>query len=161
MKIKSIICSLLLMLWGNSVYGDNWFFHNGDCVGSFNKSTLTCELKMTGNYKGDGIIDWIPSKIEYEGDLYKLRKIMNNAFSNPVIRNIIKKVVIPEGVETIGMSAFDGCKNMNQITLPNSLDSIGMNAFRNCKSLNNLVIPPNVNFMSYSIFENSTNLKTL
>lgn len=161
MNKKCIICNLFLIFWANCVFGENWFFHNSDCMVSFNKSTLTCELKMTGNYEGDGIIDWIPSKIEYGGDLYQLRKIMDNAFSNPVIRNKIKKVVIPEGVETIGMSAFDGCKNMNQITLPNSLDSIGMNAFRSCESLNNLVIPPNVKFMSYSIFQYSTNLKNL
>ena len=44
----------------------------------------------------------------------------------------IKKVVIENGVTSIGNWAFYACENLTYITIPNSVTSIGVFAFYNC-----------------------------
>ncbi len=58
-----------------------------------------------------------------EGNEYTVTEI--EEFEN----NNIQKVTIPEGVMSIGDSAFSGCTQLTDITLPASLESIGSNAF--------------------------------
>ena len=47
-------------------------------------------------------------------------------------RDKIKKVVIENGVTSIGSSAFSYCSGLTSITIPNSVTSIGVSAFYNC-----------------------------
>ena len=47
-------------------------------------------------------------------------------------REKIKKVVIENGVTSIGQSAFWNCTSLTSITIPNSVTSIGQNAFHDC-----------------------------
>ena len=46
--------------------------------------------------------------------------------------DIIKDVVINEGVEKIGFSSFDGCENLKTVVMPDSLTEIGDYAFADC-----------------------------
>ncbi len=50
-------------------------------------------------------------------------------------RRNIKKVVVPEGIETICEHAFDGCENLESVILPGSIERICEYAFQNCKKL--------------------------
>ena len=54
------------------------------------------------------------------------------------------KVIIENGVTTIGDYAFLGCFNLRSITIGNSVTSIGRSAFRNCGDLLSITIPRNV-----------------
>ena len=47
-------------------------------------------------------------------------------------RKKIKKIVIEDGVTSIGDDAFSGCSNLKSITIPNSVASIGRYAFSFC-----------------------------
>ena len=51
------------------------------------------------------------------------------------LNNSIKKVVIENGVTSVGNYAFWGCSSLESITLPNSLKSIGDGAFTYCDSV--------------------------
>ena len=53
----------------------------------------------------------------------------------------LKNVVIPEGVTSIGNSAFSGNISIESIIFPDSVLSIGQYAFSNCKSLKNIQWP--------------------
>lgn len=46
--------------------------------------------------------------------------------------NHIKKVVISEGITSIGASAFENCKNLTEVVLPKSLQRIEKRAFAMC-----------------------------
>ena len=46
-----------------------------------------------------------------------------------------KNTVIPEGVTSIGTSAFENATGLTSITLPSTLESIGVCAFMNCSGL--------------------------
>ena len=47
----------------------------------------------------------------------------------------IENVVIPEGIECIGESAFHGCIRLKNIQFPSSLVSIAYDAFYDCENL--------------------------
>ena len=42
---------------------------------------------------------------------------------------------LPEGLTTIGNSAFEGCSNLTSVTIPDSVTTIGSSAFRDCSRL--------------------------
>jgi len=47
----------------------------------------------------------------------------------------LKKVTLPDGIETIGMEAFRNCVNLSELNLPDSVTGIGFRAFFECRSL--------------------------
>ena len=59
-------------------------------------------------------------------------------------RDLEADVVIPEGVEKIGESAFYDCIKLRSVTLPESLLTIELLAFLDCCSLSEVTIPKNV-----------------
>ena len=63
----------------------------------------------------------------------------------------INKIVVKEGVTSLGEFAFLNCQNVTSVELPDSLDSIGDYAFKNCKQMSDMTIPANVtNIGSYA-----------
>ena len=73
----------------------------------------------------------------------------------------VKKVVIEDGVTSIGASAFYSCKSLTSITIPDSVTSIGFTAFYACSSLTSITIPGSVTSMERSAFEFCTGLKSV
>gem|GEM_PF-4172220 len=74
------------------------------------------------------------------------------------VRRRIKKVVIEDGVTSIGALAFYDCINLTDISIPNSVTRIGNSVFANCSSLNNITVPDSVNSFGEEIFTNCKNL---
>ena len=67
-------------------------------------------------------------------------------------KDSVKKVVIEDGVTSIGNSAFDSCSNLTSITIPKSVTSIGNYAFSDCSSLTSITIPDSVTSIGYYAF---------
>ena len=67
-------------------------------------------------------------------------------------------MVIPEGVQTIGSTAFFGCMNLPTITLPRTLITIDEEAF-NDSGLATITIPENVEYIGTWAFAFCDNLK--
>ena len=59
-------------------------------------------------------------------------------------RNVIREVIIEEGVTTIGVSAFDHCSAMTVVTIPSGVTTIGEAAFSGCTALSSIDIPNSV-----------------
>lgn len=56
----------------------------------------------------------------------------------------VEKIVLPDSVATIGISAFEECTNLIEAILPNTLTTIGDCAFTDCRQLTNIEIPNSV-----------------
>ena len=56
----------------------------------------------------------------------------------------IDKVIIEEGVTTIGKHAFSGCIALNEVQIPKTVKTIGIAAFQGCNTLRQIDIPGSV-----------------
>lgn len=73
----------------------------------------------------------------------------------------LTEVVIPDGVTSIGNSAFSRCSSLKKVTIPDSVTKIDTYAFQDCYSLNDIVIPKNVNYIGANAFSYCTSLTSL
>ncbi len=64
---------------------------------------------------------------------------------------------VPQGVESIGDSAFSGCKSLTSVTIPGSVTSIG-NAFNGCVWLKSVTIPDSVTSIGDEAFSGCDSL---
>lgn len=67
----------------------------------------------------------IPATVTYNGHIYNVTAVGNNAF----FYSEISSVTFSEGLKTIGNTAFARCPNITEVTLPNSVTTTGGDAF--------------------------------
>lgn len=75
--------------------------------------------------------------------------------------NEITEYIIPNGVTTIGNSAFKNCDGLTTITIPNSVTSIGAGAFENCSGLTSIKIGNGVSRIGNRAFAKCGNLTSV
>ena len=75
-------------------------------------------------------------------------RINDGAFS----RSTITSITFPNGVTSIGVSAFEYCKDLRSVTLPGDIKNIERYAFRNCYTLENLALPNGLQSIGASAF---------
>jgi hypothetical protein len=68
------------------------------------------------------------------------------------------RVIIPEGVTSIGDSAFRNCTGLTQIVIPEGLTSIGDVAFAGCTGLTQIHLPEGLTSTGNSAFAGCTGL---
>lgn len=72
-----------------------------------------------------------------------------------------KTTIIPNGITSIGKSAFRGCSGLENITIPASVTSIGSDAFCECSGLTSIEIPNGVPQIGSCTFMDCTSLKSV
>ena len=128
---------------------------------------------ITASAEETGAVTW--TKIEDDGLTWTLydngtltisgKGAMKNydANNSPVAQKTdsVKKVVIQEGVTSIGDYAFFDCSNLTDITIPESVTNIEDSAFEYCSSLTGITIPESVTSIERYAFRNCTGLKSI
>ena len=77
------------------------------------------------------------------------------------VRYALKKIVVEDGVTSIGSYAFSFDLSVTDVTLPSSLKTIGRNAFWGCYGLTSVVIPEGVTTIGAYAFEQCTSIETI
>lgn len=73
----------------------------------------------------------------------------------------VKKIVIPQGIDTIEANAFEATENLEEVTIPNSVYYLGDKAFYNCKKLSTVTIEEGVVKLSGGMFQACESLKSI
>ena len=68
---------------------------------------------------------------------------------------------VPDGVTSIGDSAFSGCTSLAEIVIPDSVTSIGVFAFFGCTSLSKVDLPKKLTTIEAGTFRDCTSLKEI
>ena len=70
----------------------------------------------------------------------------------------LEEIELPDGLRSIGTSAFSTCSNLKRIELPDSIESIGDNAFGACEELQLEKLPDNLTEIGGNAFHDCKNL---
>ncbi|MDY2623928.1 MAG: leucine-rich repeat domain-containing protein [Alloprevotella sp.] len=119
----------------------------GGVAFSVNADEITCTVSGLTSLEDQPTTLNIPGEARgalLDGYLYKATAIGANAFAEEngaeVKKYTFTNVVIPEGITTIGSSAFVYETNLAHVEFPNSLKTIKPNAFANCSNLKDVSI---------------------
>lgn len=137
-----IITILFIAVMYISSYASNLEFNYE--LDSNNYATIT-------SYKGSNTEITIPKEI----DGYEVKKIGEHAFDesrNNTNGKTLTKVIISEGITTIGDFAFVHCTNLERIKLPESLTSLGDQTFIGCTNLKEINIPSKITSLGLTGF---------
>lgn len=73
----------------------------------------------------------------------------------------LTSITLPEGIKSIGVSAFENCSSLVRINLPGSVTEIDALAFSNCISLTSINIPDNIKTIETWTFQNCKSLENI
>ena len=113
------------------------------------KISLKDGYAIISEYKGDQSHVIIPGII---GE-YKTKINKDSFVETRKTTNCIKSVIICDGLEEIGVSAFNYCWKLKKIYIPSSVTKIGIAAFNRC-NLITIYAPENSNAIKYAIKNN-------
>lgn len=117
-------------------------------------------LKITGKLNDADIYciqNQMPNLIEIDLSEVDMKELPEQMFYN---RPIIRKVILPSKLESIGNNAFSDCSMLESIHIPNSVTKIGDHAFEYCTSLTEAILPDGLTTLERSCFRN-TSLKKI
>ncbi len=113
--------------------------------GSSCGDNLTWQLEDgTLTVSGTGRMD---NYAQANGYIWRLKTRHVVGTTAPWNLEVIRKVVIGEGVTSVGSSAFYGHPELVSVELPDSLEFIGKSAFENCVSLEEINLRDSVAVM--------------
>ena len=107
------------------------------------ESSGTCGPNLKWHLTDNGVLT-----ISGKGEMYDYSDYNRAQWS----KSDIKRIIIGDGVTTIGKAAFRDCSNLTSVTIPNSVTTIGLYAFSDCSSLTSVTIPNSVTTIGYYAF---------
>jgi len=111
-------------------------------------------VAMITGYSGKGGEVTVPSMISN----YPVTVIADEAF---YAQEKITKIVLREGIKTVGIKAFALCTGLREINLPQSVTAVKSFAFAGCVGLSDIRIPENVKYLSVYSFIPNPGLKRI
>ena len=130
----------------NSYYGD-FSDKSSEIVGSGTSSN------MNWNLNGNGVLTItgtgkMPNYGSSDQPWYKYKED-------------IRRVIVGEGITSVGNQAFYQYNNISKVTIPNTVTKIGSSAFSGCTSLIDVSIPKTVTTIGDYSFQNCTSLESV
>ena len=109
----------------------------------------TCGPDLRWHLTDNGVLT-----ISGKGDMYNY----SNDHRAPWYGYDIKRIIIGDGITTIGDNVFSDCSSLTSVTIPNSVTTIGGYAFDGCTNLQKVNIGNSVKTIGIAAFNNCTSI---
>ena len=132
-----------------------------NCFTIISKGTTEWDISQNEDGTVKAVLDEETGTLTIEGT--GAMKNWNSSSSVPWknVRESIQKVIIKEGVTSIGSYAFSGCSSLTSINIPEGVTNIVVYAFKDCSSLTSINIPSSVTSIGGSAFEGCSSLTSI
>ena len=107
----------------------------------------TCGPHLRWHFTDNGVLT-----ISGKGKMYDYSFYNRAPWGKYNIKRIIKRIIIGDGITTIGSRAFYTCSALISVTIPNSVTKIGDRAFEGCSALTSVTIPNSVTTIGEGAF---------
>lgn len=155
---------------GASEYGVTYYYkvraRSGKIVGNFSKpQSIVCAFKIIAG----GTLDGYDGQWTLYGNATLIISGRGERLFWPWIPDIpwyaylddINRIVIRDGIASIGSYCFSKCHNLTDITIPKSVKIIGSYAFESCTSLASITISHSVTEIGYGAFKYCSSLTSI
>lgn len=152
---KIILCWITCFLYVSSAIAEKRTFGNG-LFWELND----CVLTISGNGQMPDFSEFNDAPWYYK----EYQKVVINEGITSIGNHSFTKaesVEIPSSVNTIGDYAFCYCKNLSAINIPSSVKHIGKWAFHGCKKLQNIILPNSITTIREASFDGCSDLGTV
>ena len=73
----------------------------------------------------------------------------------------LRKVIIEEGITTVGAHIFANCENLVYVSIPEGVTKIGQGAFVACRRLTSIILPKSLKKIDEGAFSNCNDITTI
>lgn len=118
-------------------------------------------LKIKGKLNDDDIYNIqnrMPNLIEIDLSEVDMETLPYRMFYN---RNAIRRIVLPNNLQTIGDRAMEYCRMLESITIPDGVTGIENYAFYECNNLAQVELPAGLTYLPEGCFYNCTSLPSI
>ena len=143
--LKTALCLLLCALLSLPALAEEGEEPEERTCGDYTYALLKDGGARITDYDGEDAELTVPAEL----DGHAVREIGEGAFRFCDMTSIM----LPDGLTSIGDSAFNWCGSLTNITLPDGLTSIGDRAFYSCDSLTSVTLPDSLTSISEGAFE--------
>ncbi|MDR2653716.1 MAG: leucine-rich repeat domain-containing protein, partial [Mycoplasmataceae bacterium] len=144
--------------------GSNWDGRKSGTITLSKKETGTSAYavieSISNDFRAEDLV--IPEYVKYSTnyDVLPVKKIGDDAFKSET--NLTGRITIGNKINTIGISAFEGCTGLTSTTIGTGVEKIDGSAFKGCQNLTgNLLIPNKVKTIGISAFEGCSGLTSI
>ena len=116
------------------------------------------QTASVSGYEGSPVDIVIPATVAYDGADYPVTSIGSSAFE---YCRSLENITLPEGLQTIGRGAFYDCATLASATFPEGLKFISDYAFNNCTSLASATFPEGLQTIGDYAFNGCTSLASV
>lgn len=142
--------------WDSHSQVYNTAYFDPDTVNLNTIATGTCGNSITWRIDNEGVISFRGS-----GPMEDYRTYVSSKYGYAPwdkFRKTLRKIIIGEGITTVGEYAFDQCGFIEKVSLPSSVTNIKEYAFSDCTSLKSIFIPNGVVEIGSRVFYGCDNL---
>ena len=156
-RILSLTLSICLVFGTASALPNNVFVDSTAVTASAETATGSLGENITYSLDDNGTLT-----ISGNGDMtdYGFLENPEDLHSPLANNNSIKKVIVENGVTSIGEQVFTGCSNISSVSIPDGVTRIGYSAFYGCKSISVIILPKSVSDFDPFAFSGCNSLTT-